>query len=320
MMIVLTGGAGFIGSNILAKLNKEGISDVIIVDNLGNNEKWKNLVGKHFEDFIHKTDFLSELEKMNSVETVIHMGACSSTTESDANFLMENNYKYSKILLNWCMKNKIRFIYASSAATYGNGSHGYEDDDKVSIRLKPLNMYGFSKQLFDEYIITHNCQNQVVGLKFFNVFGPNEYHKKDMQSMVIKAVRQIQNTGKVKLFKSKKKEYKHGEQKRDFIYVKDVVDVVWWFFTNEKYGIYNVGSGKAKTWLDLANAVFKAMGISPKIEFIDLPKELWDKYQYFTQANISKLRKAGYDKNFTSLEDAIYDYVTNYLLKENPYL
>ena len=314
-MIIVTGGAGFIGSNIVAKLNEKGINDIIIVDNLGTSEKWQNLRGKHFSDFIHKTIFLDKIENLDGVEAIIHMGACSSTTEKDADYLMENNYRFSKALLHWSLKNNVRFIYASSAATYGSGEFGYSDSDENSMRLKPLNMYGLSKQLFDEYLIMNKLQNKVVGLKFFNVFGHNEYHKGDMRSMVKKAYEQISDVGYVKLFKSYKDGIKDGMQKRDFVYVKDVVDVVLWLLGNDKTGIYNLGSGVASTWIDLMNAVFKAMNLESKIKFVDMPNHLQGKYQYYTKAEMEKLQSIGYEKAFTSLDDAVDDYVNGYLKK-----
>lgn len=319
-MIIVTGGAGFIGSNIVAKLNEKGIRDIIVVDNLRSSEKWKNLRGKHFDDFIHKTLFLDKLQYLKNVKTIIHMGACSSTTEKDADYLIENNYLFSKSLLHWSLKNDVRFIYASSAATYGSGEFGYLDSDENSMRLKPLNMYGFSKQLFDEYVIHHKLQNKVVGLKFFNVFGPNEYHKEDMRSMVKKAYEQILDVGYVKLFKSYKKDVADGMQMRDFIYVKDVVDVILWFMDNDKSGIYNLGSGKASTWIELINAVFKALKKETDIKFVDMPENLKGKYQYYTEADMQKLRKIGYKKEFTPLDKAVYDYVNGYLEKADIYL
>ena len=319
-MIILTGGAGFIGSVVLAKLNKEGIDDIIIVDNLGKTDKWKNLRGKHFSDFIHKTEFLPKLVNLKSIDAIIHLGACSSTTETDADYLMKNNFNFTKELMDFAVQKEIKFIYASSAATYGDGSLGYSDDDKTTRILKPLNMYGFSKQLTDEYYLKKYKDKKIVGLKFFNVFGPNEYHKKDMRSMVIKSYEQIIKDGYVKLFKSENPKYKDGEQKRDFIYVKDVVDVVFWFLKNEKQGIYNLGSGVANTWNSLVNAVFKALNKSPKIKYIDMPEELKNKYQYYTKAEMSKLRNAGYSQPFTTLEDAIKDYVQNYLIQQERYL
>jgi ADP-L-glycero-D-manno-heptose 6-epimerase len=321
-MIIVTGGAGFIGSAFVAKLNENNIRDILIVDNLRTGEKWKNLVGKKYEEFVNKTDFLDALEagKWQNIEAIIHLGASSATTEKDADYLMKNNVHYTLDLMKWALKNKVRFIYASSAATYGNGSMGYSDDHNIIPKLRPLNMYGYSKQFVDEYVLAHNLQDSVVGLKFFNVFGPNEYHKENQTSVVVKAFYQIKKTGMVKLFKSNIPEFKDGEQLRDFVYVKDVVDVIWWLLNSkETNGIFNVGTGKARTWVDLVTAVFNALNIKTNIEFIDMPDNLKGKYQYFTQAEMKKLLKAGYPLRFTSLEDAINDFVGNFLNSENPY-
>jgi len=316
-MIVVTGGAGFIGSAIIWKLNQKGIDDILIVDKLRSGNKWENLRGKHFEDYVDKEEFLDRLEqnRFNGIETVIHMGACSSTTETDADYVMKNNYEYSKRLAQWSLKHGVKFIYASSAATYGDGRLGYSEDPAIIPELKPMNIYGYSKQLFDMWVLKHDLFNKFVGLKYFNVFGPNEYHKGDMMSVVCKAYKQISETGVLRLFKSYKKGYGDGEQKRDFVYVKDVVDVVWFFYQNQdKAGIFNVGTGQARTFLDLASATFDAMGKAPKIEYIDMPTGIRSKYQYFTEAALTNLRAAGYKKKFTSLEESVKDYVRNYLM------
>ncbi len=321
-MIIVTGGAGFIGSAFVAKLNENNIRDILIVDNLRTGEKWKNLVGKKYEEFVNKSDFFEKLyaNKWKNVDAIVHLGASSATTEKDADYLMENNIHYTLDLMDWALKKNIRFIYASSAATYGNGSHGYSDDHSEIFKLRPLNMYGYSKQFVDEYVLEHNLQDCVVGLKFFNVFGPNEYHKENQTSVVVKAFEQITKTGKVKLFKSNNPEYKDGEQLRDFVYVKDVVDVIWWLLNSEEInGIFNIGTGKARTWVDLVTATFKAMNIEPDIEFIEMPENLKGKYQYFTQAEMGKLMKAGCPIDFMSLEEAVEDFVKNYLMNENPY-
>ena len=321
-MIIVTGGAGFIGSAFVAKLNENKINDILIVDNLRSGEKWKNLVGKKYEEFVNKADFLGLLEngKWQNIEAIVHLGASSATTEKDADYLMENNIHYTLRLMDWALKRDIRFIYASSAATYGNGYQGYSDDHEKIPNLRPLNMYGYSKQFVDEYVLAHNLQERVAGLKFFNVFGPNEYHKENQPSVVVKAFHQIKETGKVKLFKSNIPEYKDGEQLRDFVYVKDVVDVIWWLLNSKDVnGIYNIGTGQARTWVDLVSATFKAMNIKTNIEFIDMPEHLKGKYQYFTQAEMKKLMRAGCPVNFTALEDAVEDFVKNYLTKENNY-
>lgn len=318
-MIVVTGGAGFIGSAIVWELNRRGKKDILIVDELGTDEKWKNLVGLQFEDFVHKHKFIDSINKAAFInaDAIIHMGANSSTTEKDADYLFNNNYLYTKTLAEFCLNNNIRFIYASSAATYGDGSLGFDDDENKSDTLRPLNMYGFSKSMFDIWAVNQDVFNKIVGLKYFNVFGPNEYHKGDMRSVVHKAFEQVRDTGGVKLFKSRNPKYKDGEQMRDFIYVKDAVNITLHFLDNKNInGLFNVGSGQARTWNDLVAALFKAMEKPVDIEYIELPDHLADKYQYFTEANLSKLKNAGYKKEIASLESGINDYVKNYLLSK----
>jgi ADP-L-glycero-D-manno-heptose 6-epimerase len=316
-MIVITGGAGFIGSAIAWRINNLGRNDIIIVDELGLDEKWKNLVALNFHDFINKNEFIKQIETGDKldIDAIIHMGANSSTTEKDADHLISNNYEYTKKLAKYCVQNNIRFIYASSAATYGDGALGFNDDEKICQSLSPLNMYGYSKNLFDIWAIKNGIVDKIVGLKFFNVFGPNEYHKGDMRSVVHKAFEQIKSTGSVKLFKSRNPDYKDGEQKRDFVYVKDAVDMTLFFLDKkDKNGIYNVGTGKARTWNDLVTAIFKALNKSVNIEYIELPEHLVEKYQYFTEAKIDKIKEAGYPHPITSLEDGVTDYVKNFLL------
>ena len=317
-MIIVTGGAGFIGSALIWELNRRGVSDIIVVDHLGTAEKWKNLVPLHFNDYIEKDVFIEKAISSvlkHKIEAVLHMGACSSTTEHDASYLIQNNFEYTKRLCAACMRKNIRFIYASSAATYGDGSFGYSDDESQLEWLRPLNMYGYSKHLFDLWAQRHKLLGKITGLKFFNIFGPNEYHKEDMRSMVIKAVEQIRSTGAVRLFKSDKAQYKDGEQVRDFLYVKDAVELSLFFLDNPQVsGIFNIGSGKASTWNELAEAVFSAMGTKKNIIYIDMPEPLKDKYQYHTMADISKLRRAGCGLKVTPLEEAVRDYVANYLL------
>ena len=314
-MIVVTGGAGFIGSAIVWRLNQLDEKKIIIVDELGKDEKWKNLVSLSFEDFIHKDEFISSIladDVPFKIETIIHMGANSSTTEKDADHLLFNNYEYTKELAKYSVKNDIRFIYASSAATYGGGSLGFDDDESKLETLRPLNMYGYSKQLFDLWANRNGLLNKVVGLKYFNVFGPNEYHKGDMRSVVHKAFEQIRDVGKVRLFKSLNPKFKDGEQMRDFIYVNDAVDMTLFFLDRkDKTGIYNVGSGKARTWNDLVAALFKSMGKPLNIEYINLPEHLKDKYQYFTEARLEKIKTTGYNKTITSLEKGVNDYVNH---------
>jgi ADP-L-glycero-D-manno-heptose 6-epimerase len=315
-MIAVTGGAGFIGSAIVWRLNTLGNDKIVVVDELGQDEKWKNLVGLKFHDFINKNDFIEKIERGKNLNltSIIHMGANSSTTEKDADLLLTNNYQYTKTLAEYSLKKKVRFIYASSAATYGDGLQGFDDDEKKTERLRPLNMYGYSKQLFDLWAIKTKAIKKLVGLKYFNVYGPNEYHKGDMRSVVHKAFEQVRDTGKVKLFKSLNPKYKDGEQKRDFIYIEDAVDITLYFLDKKnKNGIYNVGSGKARTWNDLAKALFNAMQKPVNIEYIDLPTHLSEKYQYFTEASMKKLKSSGYKKVAKSLDEGISDYVNNFL-------
>ncbi len=311
-MIILTGGAGFIGSCFLWKLNEEGIDDIIVVDQLDETDKWKNLQGKKFKDYMQKDDFLALLkaDEAPKPSKVIHMGACSSTTLTDADHFLKNNYEYSKTLAEWALDNKAYFMYASSAATYGAGHEGYSDDPKRIPDLRPLNMYGYSKQLFDMWVLDNKLYGKVTGLKFFNVFGPNEYHKGDMMSVICKAYPQIKSEGKIRLFKSYNPHFPDGGQMRDFVYVKDSVEVMYWLMTHPgKSGIFNLGTGKARSWNDLANAMFAAMGKKPDIEYIEMPEYLRPKYQYYTQADMTRLTKAGYKKPFTSLEEAVREYV-----------
>jgi len=323
-MIIVTGGAGFIGSAFVWKLNQEGFDDITIVDQLGTDDKWKNIVNRRFINYIHKDDFLQMIgaDKVPfKINAIVHMGACSSTTERDADYLWNNNYLYTKTLAEWAIERGIRFIYASSAATYGDGKQGFSDDQKKISQLRPINMYGYSKQVFDLWVLRNSLEKKIAGIKFFNVFGPNEYHKADMTSVIFKAFHQIRETGKVKLFKSYKKEYKDGGQLRDFVYVKDCVDAMWWLFNNPKAnGIYNLGTGKARTWNDLIKAVFAAMKKKSNIEYIEMPQSLRNQYQYFTKAQMTKLKKAGCPVKFSSLEDSVRDYVVNYLQNSDQHL
>lgn len=317
-MIIVTGGAGFIGSAIVWQLNQLGENKIIIVDELGTDEKWKNLVSLKFDDLVHKDDFVSMVVDRDipfEIDAIIHMGANSSTTEKDADHLFSNNYLYTKELAKYCLEKNLRFIYASSAATYGDGSLGFDDDENKLETLRPLNMYGYSKQLFDLWAKRNGAFNKIVGLKYFNVYGPNEYHKGDMRSVVHKAFEQIRDTGKVKLFKSLNSKYKDGEQLRDFIYIKDAVNMTLYFLDKPTVnGLFNLGTGKSRTWNDLVTSIFKEMNIPANIEYIDLPLHLREKYQYFTEANMIKIKKAGYDVPIKSLEDGVADYVKNYLL------
>jgi ADP-L-glycero-D-manno-heptose 6-epimerase len=321
-MILLTGGAGFIGSAFLRKLNDLGYNDIIVVDHLAESPKWKNLVSKKFIKYIPKEDLFELLDKKNELhhlDSIIHLGACSRTTERNVDYVIRNNYEFSIKLAEFAHEHDIRFIYASSAATYGRGEEGYTDT--TFYNLKPLNPYGFSKYLFDLWVINKNYDKKFVGLKFFNVFGPNEYHKDDMSSMVYKAYYQIKNTKKVQLFRSNSSDFTDGGQMRDFVYVKDVCDIMARMLENKHiYGIFNIGTGVARSWNDLINSVFKALNMEPNIEYIDMPENIRDQYQNFTQADLTKLKNKIKDFHFASLEDSIQDYVCNYLEKDWQYL
>jgi ADP-L-glycero-D-manno-heptose 6-epimerase len=317
-LIVVTGGAGFIGSGVVRVLNDRGMSNIVVVDNLGTTEKWKNLVGKNFVDLIHKKDLFTWLEgRGDEIEAFIHLGACSSTVELDSNYLLENNYRYTLRLAEYALHHSKRFIYASSAATYGDGSLGFSDDHDVLEALKPLNMYGYSKHLFDLWAKREGVLNQVVGLKYFNVYGPNEYHKGRMSSALVRMLPAVQQTGIVELFKSEDPaKFANGEQKRDFIYVKDVARMTCDFLENNASGIFNIGMGKPSSWNELAEALFYSLEKKPTIAYIDMPQDLKGKYQSFTQASMAKAEKVLGNKTKTlSLNDAVKDYVQNYLLK-----
>ena len=325
-MYIVTGGSGFIGSAMIWLLNEVGIDDILVVDNLAISDKWHNLVNRRFKDYIHRDEFRHLIQKGKAPEdirAIFHMGACSSTTERNADFLMENNFHYTQMVCRYALENGARFINASSAATFGDGSKGFSDNLLTTLALKPLNMYGYSKQLFDLWAYREGLLNQIVNLKFFNVYGPNEYHKGRMASVIFHSFNQINATGKVKLFRSHRPDFADGQQLRDFIYVKDIADVICFMISQQiegknksvKSGIYNLGTGKARSFYDLAAATFNAMERDINIEFIDIPEDIRDKYQYFTEADMNKLRTAGYDKEFTSLENGVSDYVKNYLMK-----
>ena len=313
---IVTGAAGFIGRNVVAELNRRGHRDVILVDHLGTDERWANLVGLDYLDLLEPEQFLARIAAGTApaAGTVIHLGACSATTERDASFLLANNTQYTRQLSEWCLARGIRFVYASSAATYGDGTHGYSDEDAATPLLKPLNMYGYSKHLFDCWALASGALRHIVGLKFFNVYGPFEDHKGDMRSVVHKSHARIRAGQNVELFKSYRTEYPDGGQRRDFIYVRDVVDVTLFFAERGRpAGLFNCGTGSSRTWLDLAHAVFAAVGQEPRIRLIEMPESLREKYQYFTEASTAKLRRAGYDRPYTSLEDGVADYVQNHL-------
>lgn len=323
-MYLITGGAGFIGSNLLHRLNSAGITDIVVVDSLGSTDKWKNLVGKRFLDFIHRDDFLMLLleEKLSIKPTaVIHLGARATTTETNADFMLNNNYRYSQLLAKWCVKNGCRFIYSSSAATYGDGSCGFSDSDENTYQLRPLNIYGYSKHLFDLWVLQNGLQNKVAGLKFFNVYGPNEHHKGEMRSVVAKAFEEVTKSGRLRLFKSYRPEFKDGEQKRDFVYVKDVVEIIFWLLKSPQlHGIFNVGSGRARSWKDLATSLFSALKKPVAIDYIEMPEDIRKHYQYTTEAKMDKLIAAGYQGKPHSLEDGVKDYVLSYLKQPVPYI
>ncbi|HEY6485127.1 MAG TPA: ADP-glyceromanno-heptose 6-epimerase [Candidatus Cybelea sp.] len=318
--IVVTGGAGLIGSALIWALNRRGIEDILVVDRLDSSEKWKHLVPLRFADYLDADDFADRIaagQSFGDVGAVFHLGACSSTTESDAGYLLRNNYEYTKNLAHWALENRARFVYASSAATYGSVEAILSDEADLHT-LRPLNAYGYSKHLFDLYARRTRLADRICGLKYFNVFGPNEDHKGEMRSIVQKAYEQIQAAGSVRLFKSHRPEYRDGEQQRDFIYVKDVVDMTLHLAEANAAGLYNVGSGTPHTWLHLVRPIFHALEMPERIEFIEMPQHLRGKYQYYTCANVERLRATGYDRPVTPLGDAVTDYVTNYLVKGRP--
>ena len=320
-MIIVTGGAGFIGSALIHALNREGHKDIVVVDWLGNDEKWLNLRGLQFQEIVAPDDFWVD-EKRNRfkrAEAIFHMGACSSTTEKNGDFLYQNNFKFSALLFDHATYNNIPFFYASSAATYGSGELGYDDDPAIVSRLRPLNPYGFSKQLFDQWVLDQKHGPSVWnGFKFFNVFGPNEYHKGEMASVAYKAFQQIKSTGSVKLFKSHHSDFSDGGQTRDFVYIKDVIKVMMYLFKKkaaENNGLFNLGTGKSRTFLDLVTAVYKAQGMAANIEYIDMPLSIRNQYQYFTEAKMERIRsKLPEGFSFATLEDSVHDYVNHYLL------
>jgi ADP-L-glycero-D-manno-heptose 6-epimerase len=315
-MIIVTGGSGFIGSAVLRALNDRGISDILVVDNLGTDGKFKNLRAKQFHGIARPKEFLDALETgAVRPDTIIHMGACSTTTELDADFLLDNNAVTTRRLAVVARERGIRFIYASSASVYGDGALGFSDDDSLTPRLEPLNAYGFSKWLGDIFALRDGWSKRHVGLRFFNVFGPNEYHKGGQKSVIAHAYRKIAETGKMQLFESHKEGYGHGEQARDFIYVKDAVAVILWFLDHpDTSGIYNLGTGRARTFNDLARSIFAALDLDAEIEYIPTPETIRNAYQYFTEADVSKLRDAGCDHAFDALENTVKDYVQNYLV------
>ncbi len=324
-MIVVTGGGGFIGSALIWSLNNMGVDHIVSVDKLGMGDKWKNLVKRNFQYNINTDAFLSWLEASpEKPQAIFHMGACSSTTERDADFLMENNVHYSRKLWEYCTEQQIPFIYASSAATYGAEESNFSDSHSQVDSLRPINKYGWSKQLFDRWVLQ---QEQMPpkwhGLKFFNVYGPQEYHKGSQASVVFHAFPQILNQGRLRLFKSYRPEISHGQQARDFVYIKDVVNVMihLWQSPAASSGIYNLGTGKARTFSDLGRSVFSALNKQEQFDWIPMPDSIRNQYQYFTQADLSKLKTdGGYQQEFYSLEAGVEDYICQYLMKEDPFL
>ena len=319
-MWIVTGGAGLIGSAVVWYWNTQNITDILIVDHLGESEKWKNLRALRYSDYLEKDDFLPRLargEFDGKIEGIMHLGACSATTELDATYLINNNFRYTAELAEYAVRNNIRMVYASSCATYGDGTLGYKDDESSIEALRPLNMYGYSKQMFDLYAKQRGWLDKLVGCKFSNVYGPNEFHKGNMRSVVLRAFEQITATGKMGLFKSCNPEYADGEFKRDFLYVKDAVKMLWHLacVNKDAHGLFNIGSGRAETWNALAEAAFSALGKPCNIEYIEMPEHLRSKYQYYTCAEMDKLRAAGYTQEATSLKDAVHDYLVNYCLQ-----
>lgn len=313
---IVTGGAGFIGSNLVRALNQRGYTDIIVVDHLNHPAKQRNLDRLTYKSYYDKTEFRSMLRGGNvpAVGGVCHIGACSSTLETNESYLTDNNFQYSVDLCQWALKVGARFVYASSAATYGDGAYGYVDDESATSVLKPLNAYGRSKQMFDMWAIENGAIAKIAGLKYFNVYGPGEDHKQAMRSLINKAYAQVKSEGRIRLFRSHRPDFRDGEQERDFVYVEDAVAQTLFLFDHpEISGLFNCGSGQSRTWLDLAKALFAAMELPPKIEFVDMPEEIRANYQYHTQADLTKLRRAGYTAPFISVEEGVRRYVTEYL-------
>jgi len=322
-MIIVTGGAGLIGSAVIQRLNQLGREDILVVDHLGLTDKWRNLSALRFRDYLEKDAFERLLDsgcvadRLPGVklEAVIHLGACSATTEPDASYLIRNNFEYSRKLALTALAAGARFIYASSAATYGDGENGFSDDEQGLPQLRPMNMYGYSKQLFDLWALRQGVLDRIVGIKYFNVYGPNEQHKGEMRSLVLKAYEQINATGTLKLFKSHRPEYGDGEQLRDFVYVKDAAAMTLHFLQDSRAGgIFNVGGGTTVSWNRLAGAVFSAMDRPVSIQYIDMPESIRATYQYLTCADTSKIRAAGYTAPVSTVEQAVGDYIRNYLV------
>lgn len=318
-LILVTGAAGFIGSALVWELNRRGFERIIVTDVMGTDEKWRNLVPLRFEDYLDASELFGRIESntLQDVRWIFHLGACSATTEKNASYLMENNFHYTRRLAEWALQGGRRMVYASSAATYGDGSAGMEDGHEHLERYRPLNMYGYSKHLFDLHAKRHGWLDRLVGLKYFNIFGPNEDHKGDMRSVVHKAYAQIQNTGSVELFKSHHPDFRDGEQQRDFLYVKDAVNATIHLATEpQTAGIFNIGSGIASTWIDLVTPIFHALDLPVSIQFIDMPEALRGKYQYRTLADTSRLKSCGWAGPEFTLDAAVRDYVSHHLISD----
>ena len=317
-MILITGACGFIGSALACALNRVGDHELVLCDRFGQQEKWQNLLGVSFLRCIHPDqlfDFLGNAENAGQLSAIAHLGACSDTTQSDMDFLLENNVNFSIRLCQWALDNNVRFVYASSAATYGDGSHGFSDADELTPQLRPLNKYGFSKWLFDMWVLQNNLQNHVAGLRYFNVFGPNEYHKGTMASVIFRTLPQALNEGKIRLFESHRSDIAHGEQARDFIYIDEIIDITRFVLQNpQANGIFNAGTGRAHTFNDLAHGIFDGLDKKPAIEYFPMPEELRGRYQYFTCADMSRLQQAGYAPAPDRFQEFVARYVSDYLV------
>jgi ADP-L-glycero-D-manno-heptose 6-epimerase len=320
-MILITGAAGFIGSAVACTLNRQGRKDLILCDRLGKSEKWKNIPGLQYSRFVHSDElfvYLMDDSQAKEIEAVIHLGACSDTTETDMDYLLENNVNYSIGLCRWSIENNVRFVYASSAGVYGDGSLGFSDSDELTHKLRSLNKYGFSKWMFDLWVLNNGFIDKVAGLRYFNVFGPNEYHKAKMASVVFHACPQALESGTVKLFESHREDVKHGEQARDFIYIDEAVDITLFLLKNNAAcGIFNAGSGRAHTFNELAHGVFEGVGKEPVIRYFPMPEELRERYQYFTRADMTRLKKAGYKEQEDRFKEYVAVYVKKYLVPGN---
>jgi ADP-L-glycero-D-manno-heptose 6-epimerase len=320
-MYIVTGAAGLIGSGIVWGLNQRGIEDIILVDHLGTSDKWKNLRALKYANYLEKDCFREQLNNGCfddiEIEAIIHMGACSATTERNASYLIDNNFHYTRELALYAVAHNIKFLYASSCATYGDGSCGYDDDESSLEELRPMNMYGYSKHMFDLWAKRNNLFDKITGVKFSNVFGSNEQHKDEMRSVVCRAYEQITETGKLQLFKSYKPEYADGEQMRDFLYIKDAVAMILFLVDHKNgCGIFNIGSGRAETWTLLAAGAFEALECGINIEYVEMPEHIRDRYQYYTKAEMGKLQKLGYKCEAMPLQDAVKDYICNYRIPD----